>query len=316
MTRHDSIEPTIDDIYTEIFVTPPAKPGVAFERLAAIAMYTLEEGEVMHDARKVGHFSGTPYQLDAHHRAGDGQTEKMVEAKDFSRRNAKVGREHLQKLAGALPDLDSIDAGAFVSATGYTGPAVKYAQSAALITGGKPIDLYELSASTARDEEGFIKSVTIQFHIDAPQRHLSTFTPILTSRAQQLLRDRFLTGGATSLQLESRLEEFLDADGNAKLSLWELTSKGHGSTHQDDNCEYGCYPLPGLYVAINGVLAEICGLEYRIPHKYIQVDVTISDTRKSRMAFRDKDGNVLAILTDEYIRQFEFDANGKLTKKV
>jgi hypothetical protein len=123
MTRHDSIAPTIDDTYSEIFGTPPEKPGVAIERLAAIVMYTLEEGDVIHDARKVGQFSETPYQLDAHHRASDGQTEKMVEATDFSRRNAKVGREHLQKLAGALPDLDPIDAGAFVSATGYTGPA-------------------------------------------------------------------------------------------------------------------------------------------------------------------------------------------------
>ena len=94
----------VEDLYREVFGLLPKKSGEAYERLAAIALHLIAGGSVVHDDKLRGQFSQTLYQIDAHHRGGDG-TSRMAEAKDYSEAERKVGRPDLQKLGGALPDL-------------------------------------------------------------------------------------------------------------------------------------------------------------------------------------------------------------------
>jgi hypothetical protein len=275
----------------------------------------LKGGAVTHDSRLRGQFSETLYQLDAHHQSADGLTSKMGEAKDYSDSGSKVGRGDVQKLAGALPDLEPVHAGAFFSATGYTVPAKKYAKSAASITGGKPIALYELAASSEQDEKGLIKTIVINLHIDMPHPQQGMFTPVFTERAKQIIKDHFQRDGADKFQYQLTLQNFIDVNGNSIGSLKELTSGGYGSVYDDDKYSYGCYWLPGYFINIDGVSAELLGLEYRVPHSYTTRVITITDDSANRIAVRDGDGVLLIVLTDKQIQNCTFDEDGRLVKR-
>lgn len=72
----------------------------------------------------------------------------MLEAKYYSILGEKVGRDDIQKLNGALVDLDAFHRGVFVSATDYTKPAIEYAMASEKMPHGKPIDLYQVRNST------------------------------------------------------------------------------------------------------------------------------------------------------------------------
>lgn len=302
----------VEQLYLSIFGVLPQKSGAAFERLASIAMFLLEGGEVRHDAKLRGQFSKSLYQLDVHHQPDSDDKATMGEAKDYSDRGAKVGRGDLQKLAGALPDLAEVKGGAFFSATGFTSPAKKYARAAESITGGKEINLYQLSPSTEQDENGFIKKVVINAHFEVPMPAKGQFIPVLTGVAQELLKSKFLKEGESKFTYQLGLSEFYDSQGNSTLSLEALTTTGYGEINEDDKTAYGCYLLPGHHLNISGVLAELKGLEYHVPHDYFTRQIIITDDSTNRFVVKDESGKALLILTDKRLRQFSFDENGNL----
>lgn len=304
----------IEKIFEDIFGSLPSKSGAAYERLAAIAMHLLDEGSVMHDVRLRGQFSDTLYQLDVHHQSKDGGT-TMGEAKDYSERGSKVGRGDLQKLGGALPDIQEIDAGIFFSATGYTKPAKKYAEAADKITGGKQINLYELAASTDDDEKGFVKTIVINMHAIIPHAELGEFKAVFTTQGEALLKQHLLKEGDTSVTLSYGLSEFHNSDGAVILSLAELTSKGYGEVDTETNCASACYWLPRHHILVHGLLTPIQGLEYTVPFSSMHREIVISDDSTHRLVIRDKDGTALRILTDKNIREFTFDADGNVVKR-
>ncbi|OAH97641.1 restriction endonuclease [Methylomonas methanica] len=305
----------VEQLYETIYGELPSKSGAAFERLASIAIFLLEGGEVRHDANLRGQFSKTLYQLDVHHKPTAGDKATMGEAKDYSNRGAKVGRGDLQKLGGALPDLAEIKSGAFFSATGFTAPAKKYAQAAKAITGGKEINLYELLLSTEQDENGFVKKIIINVHFEIPAPSHGQFIPALTEEAQELLKSKFLKEGESKFTYQLGLSEFFDASGSPILSLETLTTTGYGEASDDDKTSHGCYLLPGHHLNINGVLAELKGLEYHVPHEYFTRQIIITDDSTNRFVVKDESGESLLILTDKRLREFSFDDQGNLLKK-
>lgn len=301
----------IDKIYEEIFGALPEKAGTAFEHLASIASYVLNEGDVTHDDKLRGQFSNTLYQLDVHDRSVSGST--MVEAKDYSDQGKKVGRGDLQKLGGALPDLKEIDSGAFFSATEYTTPAKKYADSAHEMF-GKSISLWELRPGTERDEEGFIKTVAIQLHILMPQPEKATWIPHFTKHGESELKASAKPGD-DRVEFQTGLRCFYDGLGNEVLSLYELTSNGYGEIHSDTGLSHGCFVLKGCYIEVDGVLAEVTGLEFELPYQKYTEELRITDDSGHRFVLLDKDGNVTRFLTDRKLREFDFDEDGRLIKR-
>ena len=300
----------IDKVFEEIFGNPPTKSGTAFERLAAIATHIVSGGEVRHDDKVRGEFSKTLYQLDVHHKADD--TAVMGEAKDYSIRNDKVGRDDLQKLGGALPDLSSINAGSFFSATGYTKPAQKYAAEAENIV-GKPITLYGLRQSTEIDEQGFIKTIVVNFTLQIPHPEEGKWLPHIAPAGIEALKV-LLPDGDNVIHFSSGLSHFYDKEGDVKLSLEELTSKGYGEILEGTDKSYACFVLNDLYIYLSGVLSEIKGLEYEIPYTYHTEQIIISDDREYRLVLLDAQGGVLRFFTDEMLRAYEFDEHGNLIK--
>ncbi|MGB7390739.1 hypothetical protein [Marinomonas sp.] len=301
----------IDKIFEEIFECEPKKSGTAFEQLAAIATHMLEGGDVVHDDKLRGHFSETLYQLDIHHKSNSSST--MGEAKDYSIRNSKVGRGDLQKLGGALPDLVNVDSGTFFSATGYTKPALKYAESTEKML-GKPITLYGLRPGTEVDEEGFIKTIVITIEIHMPMPEKAKWLPHITESGQSALKV-LLKDGQDKIEYKMGLSCFYDSIGREILSLQELTSHGYGVTNADTDMSHACFVLKDHFIDINGVMAEIHGLEYELPYNTFTQELRITDDSGHRFVLLDKDGKVIKFLTDKKLREFEFDDTGKLKKR-
>ncbi|MGO9146424.1 MAG: restriction endonuclease [Desulfomonilia bacterium] len=304
----------IEKIFKEIFGYLPDKQGTAFEQLAAIASYLLKVGNVQHDARLRGQFSDTLYQIDVHHISATDKTASMGEAKDYSEQGQKVGRGDLQKLGGALPDLDSINSGKFFSATGYTKPAKKYAEAAKNITGGKSIDLYELRPSTELDENGFIKTVIVNIHVTSPKPHQGKWVPHFTERGNMALRT-LLREGEEGHRYDVWLDSFFDEHGNEVLSLHDLTSQGYGDINPETNKAHGAFLLSNLFIKVEGIFAEIKGLEYEIPFEYYTREIRITDDSEYRFVITDENGKVLKFLTDKILKTFSFDENGNLRKR-
>jgi Restriction endonuclease len=312
MNGYNIMMSPIDKIFKEIFGYLPNKRGTAYERLAAIASYMLEEGNVQHDARIRGQFSDTLYQLDVHHTSAADKTTSVGEAKDYTEQGKKVGRGDLQKLVGALPDLDEVNSGMFFSATGYSQPAKKYAKVAQNLTGGKTIDLYELRPSIELDENGFIKTIIVNIHIISPNPLQGKWLPHFTERGKiVLLKD----GGKSCRYDNVILESFFDEYGKKVLTLHELTSQGYGDVNQETNTAHASFLLNNLFIKVGGVLAEIRGLEYEIPFSYCVREIKITDDSEHRFVITDENGDILRFLTDKLLRTFSFDGDGKLIKR-
>lgn len=301
---------SIDKLFYEVFGYAPVKKGEAYERLAAIVLHILDGGDVKHDDRLRGALSDTLYQIDVY--SGSGAGLSMGEAKDYTAQGKKVGRGDLQKLGGALPDIKEVDSGKFFSATGYTLPARKYANSSEGIV-GKPIELYELRPSIELDEDNFISTLVIEGIIHGPDRANIEITPHFTEKGKEVLRS-LLKEGENSFSYRTQLQGFYDGQGVEILSLFEITSNGYGDIHDETGMSYGCYILEGAYIKVNGLLAEIYGVEYKVPYRTDRFQTKITDDRELRLTVLNSEGSIIAGIPDDGLRAYEFDDNGFVKK--
>ncbi len=302
----------IDHLFNEVFGSTPTKAGAAFEILSAIVTHVLWGGEVTHDSKIRGKFSKTLYQLDVFHRSDS--LSSMGEVKDYTIKGDKVGRADLQKLGGALPDIKDIDFGTFFSATGYTAPAKKYAQNSEHII-GKQIFLYVLRPSTELDEMGFIKTIVVDIHICSPDQKNSKWIPHFTKNGNETLKG-LLQSNEKSTSIDQELSFFYDSKGNNILSLYDLTSNGFCDINMDTGKSHACFALKNHYIKVKDALAEIYGVEYEIPYNYEKQELRITDDRNNRLVLLDRDGNIISLVTDDQLKEYDIDSEGNLFKKL
>src|SRR6188474_416562 len=138
-----SISP-IDELFKEMFGYYPNKAGQGYELIVAAAIHIVTGEQTSSNDHYRGLYSGTDYQIDAV--ISNEDVKHMVEAKDYTINNRKVGRGDLQKMQGALTDLD-FERGVFASATDYTNPAKKYSRGTDINPIQKGIDLYHIRPS-------------------------------------------------------------------------------------------------------------------------------------------------------------------------
>lgn len=293
----------IDALYQKIFRQLPTKAGMAFERFAAIATRIItNRGTVTHDAVLRGEHSGTAFQVDIHYRDVDFQS--MGEAKDYSAGGKKVGRDDVQKLVGALRDLDDIDSGVFWSATSYTKPARLYA-NASLKMNGKSVSLMGLKPSTPEDESGFVRTINVTARHLFPLLDQSKFTVHCTPEGQAML---FASAAPDEKKITvyARMQAIFNADGRIVTSLAELTRPGYAAL-SDDNVSRGCFCLPGLFMDCNGVRVPIHGIEYEVPFKVHTSRSEASTTSPYRLVIMDENDKPTQVLTDDNLKSYRFD---------
>lgn len=276
---------------------------MAFEKFVAIATrHRSERGHVTHDAVLKGDHSGTAYQIDVLHRDSDSQS--MGEAKDYSLRGGKVGPADVQKLVGALCDLDYIDTGVFWSATNYTEPARLYAE-AAFEMSGKSITLMVLRPSTPEDESRFVRTIITTGRHYFPLVDESRFTVHWTQEGREILLAS-IPRHQTHMTFDVNMQEILDADGTVVTSLAALTKKGY-AWPSEDNISRVCYWLPGLFMDANGMRVPILGIEYEMPFYVHTTSAEVTTTSPYSLVVVDENGKPAQVLTEANLQSYHFD---------
>lgn len=299
----------IDKMFHEVYGTLPTKAGTAYEMFACIAEHLMIGGEVQHDDRLRGEFSKTLYQIDVHSISDEHIV--MGEAKDYTIRNGKVGRGDLQKLGGALLDLPNVTKGKFYSATGYTAPAKKYANSAKNFSEQKSIEIYELRPSTEADEDGTIKTVVIEIIITTPRADIGSWKPHFTETGKRAIKAT-LEPGQSGINYNLTLEKFYHETGKPAFTMYELTKSGYAEANWHTKSAHATFLLKNTFILINGTLAEMRGLEYEIPFEETRKTITITDDRQCRFILKDQNGEILRFITDDQLKNYSFDNSGRL----
>ena len=301
----------IDNLYNDIFGEYPQKAGTALERLATIAYNEICAQCTKVDQHMKGSYSGTDYQLDG--LAVKGGVQEMIEAKDYSISGEKVGRDDIQKLNGALADLESVQRGVFASATDYTKPAVEYAKASEKMSQGKPIDLFQVRNSTEVDEKGRIKVIHVVLKAYWLDFDKGKYKLIFTRNG----RDNILRDYPEGSEIAYMLSEFTDVEGNVEKKIGELISQTNKEVKMDDNQKEveGNWDLKGLYIRFpNGNYYEIDHIEYHISISVVEESFDITKDGKACLLVKSQDGSINTLLTDEQLRKYHFKEDGTVEK--
>lgn len=291
----------IDELFFELFGYYPNKAGQAYEIISAAAIKILTGNQVKYDQHVRGKFSGTDYQLDGEIVSDDDK--EMLEAKDYTIDDRKVGRGDLQKLAGALNDLD-IDKGLFASATDYTKPADKYADSTKINPNQKQIDLFHIRPTTELDEKGRIKKFVIKMHIAVPNFEKGQYRYEWTDEAIKKFEEKYLVNKEVTMSLS----EFYDKDGNVILTLMDFT-RNNQPNHKnfDDDFAIGFWDLSSYFIKFENDFYGIKKIHYKIPYDRGENEFTIESDGKPKILIKSFDGKTDKLLTDEQFTKLCFD---------
>jgi hypothetical protein len=305
-----------EDLFEKIYGFRPQKEGVAYEMLAAAVskLLGLSSG-VLHDQMLRGMFSETLHQVDI--LLDDAEGRCFGEAKDYSVREEKVGRDDLQKLGGALGDTE-VRGGVVFSATGYTAPARKYAGASEEIN-RKTMDLYTLRPAVQKDTEGRITSVTVEATAVVPTLDQARFEPVFSSHGGRELQ-RLAEGGRLALgDRTSAIDRVLDANGSTLMTLedmrigWDPAVRDAART--PDRTAYASLRTPGGHIELGGRLFEILGLTYRIPVSTYLEKFTLTSHGAITLVIKDERGNLDKTITDEDLSRVGFTESGEAVLK-
>ncbi|QYX30742.1 restriction endonuclease [Sphaerospermopsis torques-reginae] len=295
----------IDLLFESIFGYLPNKKGTAYEIIAAIVTQILEENaSVVHDSRIEGVFSQTLYQIDV--LSEKDNRKAFGEAKDYTIKDKKVGRDDIQKMAGALRDVN-MDEGLFFSATGFTKPAKDYAEASEKII-GKPIQLLHLRTTIEQDEKGRIKSIQVDIPGLVPKCQDGKYKPIWTSDGDSLL-EKLIQEDVVKENTTIGVFSIYDANGNIIYTIQELTHEliniywGSSITQE----AIGCIPTPNGHIKIQDKFVPIHGIDYSIPLYEIVETVIVQADGNVKLLVKSEDGKVNKLITDTQLSNYVLD---------
>ena len=303
----------IDDLYFILYGERQTKEGQALERLSAVAFKLLEEERrVQYDQQVRAKYSETVYQVDG--LLGDDADQVMVEAKDYTVRGEKVGRADLQKLEGALTDLD-ISEGRFVSATDYTNRAKPYAKSTETNPKQNPITLYHVRPSTPEDEKGRLKTILVTLIAQELVLDKGEYIPIINKQFYDNNKDKLVTSDKRG---STRLSEFFDAEGNVVETIENITYQLNFILPEQFEKDYvlkGKWEFEKSTFIDLGSLGrvQIDALQYKVPTEYYECSFSIDQKGTPVLLIKSEDGSVNKLFTDQQLKQFKFE-NGEVKK--
>ncbi len=284
----------IDNLFFEIFGYYPKKAGAAYEILVAAAIKIITGETIHYDQNLKGIYSKTNYQVDAINKSEN----KIIEAKDYTIQNKKVGRPDLQKLQGALSDL-SVNSGIFASATDYTRPAKKYSESSNENLMQKEIELYQIRPSTVLDEKGRIKSFEIEMIILTHDFDNAKYACNWTNEAIQKIIDN----GFDKKTIKARTDRFYDKNGKLNELLSQFTYENQPiHSNMEDEFAIGCWLLYGNHIKYENQLYELKGIEYKIPFKKSSSTFTIESDGEPVILIKSEDKKINKLITDKQFK--------------
>ena len=288
----------IDNLFFELYGYYPKKSGAAYELLVAAALKVVTGENVKYNQHLRGYYSETDYQI-------DGlivDKSQIVEVKDYTLDNRKVGRPDLQKLQGALSDLN-VESGLFASATEYTKPAKKYSGSSDKNPLQKEIELYNIRPSTELDEKGRVNKFIVHITMVIPDFESGQMECAWTQSAI----DKFKKNGLIGKPIKLRIDRFFNPQGKVDCLLEEfirINQPAHPKI--DDEFGIGCWLLHNKYINHEDELYELKGIAYKIPYRKSTTTFTIDSKGKPVILIKSEDDTVNKLLTDEQFKKLTF----------
>ena len=300
----DKKKSTVDELFYQLYGYCPKKAGTSLEILSDIAYSIINKDAVVkHDQKIKSDFCDTAYQLDGLVFRADGANE-MIEAKDYTVRNERVGRGDLQKMQGALTDLD-VQRGKFVSATDYTKDAKEYAKGTQRNRRQVPIDLFQIYPSTKDDEKGRVKEIVVSMNVRCLDFASSQIIPIFDEKGLEFLKSH----GFSNRHLALRIDGIYDKNGKVMQSIKEFTQGLNKLVDIKDSNQkeiIGETKMDGAYIKmVNDMLCPIAGLSYKVAIDDFNYEYSITQEGKPILLIRNLDGSTNKLLTDEELKKYQ-----------
>ena len=281
----------IDELFYRLMGHYPTKAGEAYEIVSAAALGFIQDQLAEHDKYLKGKSGGRPYQLD-----GLLNGDVMVESKDYTIDDRKVGRPDLQKLQGALSDLPQIKEGIFTSATEFSRDAIKYAKGTEVNDEQKTITTVDIRPSTPEDEEERVKTIVVQMQYMVPNFDRGEKSILFTDAGKKQIIDYMKAHGMTQYQL--CVSMFYDENGEPLISMSDLSRQNQPSFDFSTDFVSGEFPIDA-YIKFYDILVPIKGVSYRnVPIEKGQDEFTIEAHGNATLLIKSDKMGVNKLITD------------------
>lgn len=295
----------MDDVFEEIFGFRPTKTGAGLELITnSVLMHLNSDAKVTHNVFMKSTFSSDKHQLDG--LVEDGSSTIFVEAKDHMEDNKKVGRPEVSKLAGSLIVLKDVSSAVLSSSTGFTKPARQYVDDLELAK-ATPVKLMLVRPFQEGDDDGLIRSVQVNLHIETPDYRNAKFAPVFSRETMnKIARDHGIEKGGTA-NIPAQIDGFYREDGtlidsvfnlSAKLRRDEVTNKSTGAWGFDE----------AAYIYVSGNLYLLEEFQYDVPFEILKHSFAIESDEPS-IFVEYQDGSDFALITAKQLKE----AYGKLS---
>ncbi len=305
------LQTNMDEYFETIFGYKPKKRGTGYELLVGAVLKLLNATQdVTHNVIQEGKYSKDKYQIDA--LVKNKFATIFIECKDYTERNKPTQRADVQKLAGALNNLD-INAGILVSATGFTKPAVQYSESTKLNPNAKEIELFLIRPSTEKDTEGIMLSLCVSLDLETIDHENSKVIPIMDiEKVQEILKRNGYKAGEQYNAITNRL---LKSDGTLYKYISEIVNDKTINPSVNGISSGEFYFDEDVFACIYGELIQVDKLVYEIRHKVKNIPEFIKIKDKAVLVVKSQDGQIDRIITERQLKSIVFNSDGTIDYK-
>lgn len=244
----------IDELFFRLMGYYPNKAGEAYEIISAAALAIVKKQEAEHNRFLQGESGGRPYQVD-----GLLNGRIMVESKDYTIEDKKVGRPDLQKLQGALTDLPNIEEGYFTSATDYSRDAIKYAQGTERNEKHKEITTFDVRPSTQEDTKGRVLSIHVTMNWAAPSFDRGKTFFKFADGGREMIEEYMKQHGMKECALGASI--LYDKEGKFLTTIAELSRNNQPQFDDETVTVSGEFPIDA-YLKFYDIFVPILGIVY------------------------------------------------------
>lgn len=302
----------MDDVFEQIFGYTPSKKGGGFELLAGAVLKIINEAkDVTHDVKKSGLYSSDFYQIDV--LVDDNKDSLFVEVKDYSERNSKTGRADVQKLAGALNNLD-IDKGVLISSTGFTKPTIQYSKSTKFNPKAKEINLCLIRPATEQDTQNLIFEIVIDASFQMLDHSKSKTKIVLEQNSLNKALERLKKDGLKAGLHEIRVKEFFDKNGQHLSYVQEVITTKLPSEVEGKHMGTW-YPKVETYVKFKGILIQLNAVEYEFVYNTHTIKDFVHIKEEPLLVAKSEDLGLDYIITKRQLNGITFESNGNISYK-
>lgn len=283
----------IDDFFKNLTGMETSKDGRSFEIISTAVLALLRDEEAKHDVMLKGS-DATKYQIDG---LLDGK--EMVEAKDYTVKNKKVGRVDLQKQQGALTSLPEIEHGYIASATEFTKDAEKYAKGTETNKKQTEINTVEIRPSTLDDKKGRIEQIMVEFDVTDYDYEYGKYNFLFKEGERQRLNDDAIKTGATHLALQ--VDTFYDGDGMAIATMKEVTKEQMIGVEEKGGAIAGRINIEAFIKWGQGYYA-ISGIDYSVPVVHYKENFVITKDGEPVIYVKCEAKGINKLITDKELK--------------